>query len=199
MATTEKIIDGAVELVKKNPFLPLVIVGLFLCLVAALEGWPTASESLKNEPIWRYGLLAIGLVVTGFSMLRLTRQFTSNLAESTVSSSASLVKTNGALSRGGFAIEGRYVAPSEAVNVITHLSGKVYVVQGRTWEGVGFVDGNFYYGIYKYSDNPDVKVAGNWGAHRAEIRFDELRVFVIELRDKFESIGKLSIWKKASS
>ena len=190
----DKIIPGVVDLIK-NPLLFLVIIGLGLCLVAALGQWP-GSQSAPIALGWQLVLVIIGLVVAGPSAFFLVRD---------------LVRTSGAASKSGFSLEGKYFAEGdlESVNVISPLSENVYKVKGLSWEGVGFVDGDFYYGIYKYSDNPECANPGSWGAHRAEIRLKELRVTVIELSKKFEDLsvgvlvektipGKLCTWKKAS-
>jgi len=100
----------------------------------------------------------------------------------------------------GFGFEGKYYAEGDRqyVNDIRCVSENIYQIKSRHWEGVGLVDGNFYYGIYKYTDHPDTYNAGNWGAHKAEIRFiDELPIFVIELSDKFDRIGERCRWEKA--
>jgi hypothetical protein len=177
---TDKIASGIGELIK-NPLLLLTIIGLGLCLVAGLGSWP-GSQSAPIELPWRVGLGIIGLAVAGLGLVLVVPQ---------------AIKT-GSVTKRGF--EGKYYAKGNPkyVNEINRISDNIYRISSKYWEGVGFVDGNFYYGIYKYTDHPDTAVPGNRGAHRAEIRYiNELPVFVIELSDKFENIGKQSIWEKA--
>lgn len=178
----EKVASSIGELIK-NPLLLLGIIGLGFCLVAGLGSWP-GSQSAPIELPWRLGLGIVGLAVAGFCLVHV------------------VIKANRTSSEGkrAFRIEGKYYAEGNRkyVNVINHVAENIYRIKSQSWEGVGVVDGNFYYGIYKYTDNPDTADAGSWGAHRAEIRFiDELPVFVIELSDKFDTIGKRHTWEKA--
>ena len=109
------------------------------------------------------------------------------------------IRTSGLVNQ-SVGIEGKYYAEGNRkyVNIINHVSENIYRIKSQGWEGVGIVDGRFYYGIYKYSDNPDIAGAGSWGAHRAEVRIiDELPIIVIELSDKFDTIGDSYKWEKA--
>ena len=174
----DKIPSWIGELIK-NPLLLLAIIGLGFCLVAGLQGWPGSPSASIGLP-WRVGLGIIGLAVAGPSLVLIIRQAISSI--------------------GRVRFEGRYYPKGDRKLVvdINRVSGNIYRLTSKTWEGVGVVDGKFYYGIYKYGEDPEIAVAGNWGAHRAEIRYiNELPVFVIELSDKFDQIGKQSIWEKA--
>jgi hypothetical protein len=176
-------VAGSIGELIKNPLLLLAIIGLVFCLVAGLGSWP-GSQSAPIGLLWRVGLGVIGLAVAGVGLVPVVKQ---------------AIRTSGGV-KPSFGIEGKYYAEGNRkyVNVINRVSENIYRIKSQSWEGVGFVDGNFYYGIYKYTDNPDAYDAGSWGAHRAEIRFiDELPMFVIELSDKFDKIGERYRWEKA--
>ena len=130
----------------KSPFLFLIAFGLGFCLIAALGNWP-GSQAAPIELGWRLGLGITGLVVAGVFVVPFLNQVSN---------------------KSPFNIEGKYYAEgkSEYVNTISRVSDNVYRIKSHSWDGVGFVEGNFYYGIYKYTDNPDCVEAGNWGAHR---------------------------------
>ena len=68
---------------------------------------------------------------------------------------------------------------------ITHLSDNYYRVGNPEWEGVGLFDGEFYYGVYKVSDDAEDEIHGHWGAHRAKFLNAEKRfeLFGLELNE----------------
>jgi hypothetical protein len=78
--------------------------------------------------------------------------------------------------------------------IITRLTGDYYrVFNPEDWEGVGFFDGEFYHGVFKFNEKahpPDRR--GNWGAHRARLHGDGFELFGIELKgkEKFDEFDK---------
>jgi len=169
--------EKIVQEIAKNQLLFLIAVGLGFCFIAALGSWP-GSQSAPMGLGWRLGLGVIGLVMAVGFALPYWRQLSN---------------------KSPFNLEGEYYAEGDRdyKNTITHISDNIYQIKSHSWDGVGLVEGNYYYGIYKYTDHPDSVEAGNWGAHRAEIRFNELPIFVIDLADRFETIGRRHRWEKA--
>jgi hypothetical protein len=72
---------------------------------------------------------------------------------------------------------------------IAHLSGAYYRIENPEWEGVGFFDGESYYGVYKVYENaiPE-ELRGNWGGHRARYRLEDREFDLIGIEMKEESI-----------
>lgn len=176
----DKIASGIGELIKV-PLLLLGLIGLGFCLLAGLGSWPGSSVPMGFA--WRSGLGIVGLGLAG-CLIPVVKQ---------------AIKTSSDM-KGAFRFEGTYYASGNRkyVNVINRVADNIYRMKSQHWEGVGILDDRFYYGIYKYNDNPDTVDAGSWGAHRAEIRvIDELPIFVIELSDKFDNIGRKYMWEKA--
>jgi hypothetical protein len=169
--------EKIIQEIAKNQLLFFIAIGLGFCFIAALGSWP-GSQSPPMETGWRIGLGFIGLIMTIGCAPAYWRQLSN---------------------KSPFSLEGEYYAEGvrEYQNTITHVSDNIYQIKGHSWDGVGLVEGNYYYGIYKYTDNPDCAEAGNWGAHRGEIRFNELPIVVIDLADRFETIGRHHRWEKA--
>ena len=102
-------------------------------------------------------------------------------------------------------IEGTYLAEGSRnyVIVISHLSENLHQLRAETaskknvlWEGVGIFDGESYFGVYKYIDNPESEVSGNWGAHRVRVREGGgiLKLHQIELGNEWVEIEYEYTW-----
>lgn len=161
----------------KNPLLALAAVGFFLFLIAGLGRWPGCSEAQAIEPSWRLGLGVTGLLVAVPSMILLVRQ---------------IIKFSTAVPRNKIKIEGNYLAENRRTDPIdiSYLHENLYRLRHPEWEGVGLTDGQFYYGIYQYTDKAPPDLRGMWGAHRVRRREGggELKVRRIDLTDRCHEI-----------
>lgn len=103
--------------------------------------------------------------------------------------------------QGGDSIEGEYhTGDSRHYRItITHLSGDYYRIENPDWEGVGFVDGEFYYTVFRINDKADPSGRrGNWGAHRARFSPTDksFEVFGTELKGEGHYNELKGVWIK---
>jgi hypothetical protein len=162
----EKLTSVIGELIK-DPRLLLVLIGLFFFLIGALGQWP-GSQGTRMEDSWRLVLAGAGAVLAGGFMVPLWRQ---------------LARIN----RKTPGIEGDYHVENNPEYEISFKQipkrEDLYTVRGKSWDGVGILQGNFYYGIYKYHSGSDL--SDLWGAHKAEVLKDGgLKFFLVELSNK---------------
>ena len=83
---------------------------------------------------------------------------------------------------------------------ISRIRGNFYRVENPDWKGVGLFDGEFYYGVFKFNDDPTpIERGGNWGAHRARFRLgdESFELFGIELTGKRDYDRFEGSWDKA--
>ena len=68
---------------------------------------------------------------------------------------------------------------------IVPISQKYYQIKNPDWEGVGFLDGDMYYGVYKVRDEAPDSIRGRWGVHRARFfeQDNKFEVFGLELNE----------------
>lgn len=104
-------------------------------------------------------------------------------------------------------IEGEYRAGNDLKYkvTLTRLTGDYYKVHNPDWEGVGFFDGEYYYGVFKMNDRatpPERR--GNWGAHRNRLSLGKespFEVFGIEMNEdneKYDDFHEVEGWNKDS-
>ena len=93
-------------------------------------------------------------------------------------------------------IQGTYYAENNLNYEIkmTRLTGDCYRLKNPDWEGYGFFDGEYYYGVFKFNDKATpTKRRGNFGLHRARLQSDgSFRLFGIELNMEKQQVGEFT-------
>lgn len=186
--------EKATEKILESLTLTVIILGVLLLLLAAgaLSKFGLGIE----KPGWPIPVAVIGVILVGIGIFWHERTKDDKQSKPITVQDKNRTK-----------IEGKYKAQNDPnyVVVIGHLSESLYQTRAETrskknllWEGVGFFDGESYFGIYQYVDNPESEVSGNWGVHKAKLRpgGGALNLHVMELSDKSDDIEYEYIWVK---
>ena len=93
-------------------------------------------------------------------------------------------------------IEGTYYAENDLKYEIkmTRLTGDSYRLKNPDWDGHGFFDGEYYYGVFKFNNKATpAKRRSNFGLHRAKLQSDgSFRLFGIELNMEKQQVGQFT-------
>jgi hypothetical protein len=173
--------QAVIEALSEKTPLALIAIGAALALVAGL-GYVPGTSFVQTDRGGRIALFVTAVILCGIGVFLALRD--------------SSRTRDGALAN----IAGTYFAENRRPEriEISHLSGNFYSAKHPDWQGVGLVDGDYYYGVYLYNDSAHPEDSGNVGAHKARVREGGggLRLTVIELGNKSDPIELLYLWVK---
>jgi len=176
------------------------LLGFFALALLVVEGLFGYIFSLSGEGVNRT-LIIIGMVVIIVLILAIVAVLSYLRPETVLNQSANLnIGPNPSVtSNKETNIEGVYLAEGNIHYeiTITRLTGDYYKLYNPAWDGVGFFDGECYYGSFKYNAKATPPtLRGNFGVHRARLIREgpdkgSFLLFGIELKEK-DKVGEFN-------